>query len=209
MLDLGESNRKAARTLLRDQVWEVCDLLEDHIQEWVAAVTRLESQTDAWIEERRAALGDRRKDLGRYCDGLERKLRFLDHCRKPLEDLIVGVSRMSQELEEARDRVEGMGGTGFSASLVMDGGALALQVVGRGDVLGCRGVGGGRLLGLEVGVEGRGAMVYRAATAPGRRVLFLQCEGGGDGLGRGVEVPLGAEGIQVRVSNLEGWFIGR
>jgi len=206
---LGESNRKAARTLLRDQVWEVCDLLEDHIQGWVAAVDRLASQAEAWIEERRAALDDRRKDLGRYCDGLERKLRFLNHCRKPLEKLVEEVSRMGHGLEEARTRVEGMGRTGFSASLVMEGGVMALQVVGRGDVLGCRGVGGGRLLGLEVVVEGRGAMVYRAATAPGRRALFFQCEGGGDGLGRGVEVPQGAEGIQVRVSNLEGWFIGR
>lgn len=207
VVELNESNRSAAREILRGQVRSTIDLLEDAVDDWSEQAERISQQAFAEYADKREELSARQADLARFVEGLQRKLRFLYKCESPLRDLCDRVTDFANCLGEAKARIEASRQADFRAILFTDNGARALRKGREQDLLLLSGVGKSRWKCLEIRGGGWSRQFLPVARSNGKGVTFITDDGTGSGKRGPVVVPDHASRFEMWLSTLEGRFI--
>lgn len=205
VVELNEGNRAAAREILRGQARDTLDILDSAVEEWTAQAERVCEQALAEYEERRESLAAREKDVGKYVDGLGRKLRFLGNCHAPVGDLRTRVEEFADDLEGTRSRIAASRQPDFEAVLYTDDGASVLRKAREHDLLILFDLNGSPWKWLEITAGGWKRQFFPVPRGrAGTRVAFLEHNGGRRR--SHVVAPDGANRFELRLSTLEGLF---
>lgn len=205
VVELNESHRAAAREILRAQVRDAVDILEDAVDRWSEQAKRVSLQASAKYAAKREALLVRASSVG-FVEGLRRKLRFLAKCEPRLRDLCDQVDDFAAHLAEAKARIDASCRPDFKAVLFTDDGELILRKGREQDLFLLSDLGKTRWKWLEIRTGGRCSQFLPVARGNGKWVAFLEDDGTGRGAQSPVAAPNGASRFELRLSTLEGSF---
>jgi len=207
VVELNEGNRAAVREILRSQVQDTMDILDSAVEEWTEQAERVCEQALAEYEERLESLSARQRDVVKYIEGLDRKLRFLENCQAPVYHLHTRIEEFADDLSAVRSRIAASRQPDFKAVLYTDEGMIAFRKAREHDLLLLYNLNKSPWRRLEITFDGRSKHflpAFRGKT--GKRVVFREDNGIGGGRGHYVIAPDGAIRFELRLSTLEGIF---
>jgi hypothetical protein len=208
IVELNEGNRAAAREILRGQAQNTIDILRDALANWESHTERMREQAIAEYAEREQSIEDRKLDVAKYVNTLDRKLRFLSKCESPVQNLCTQMDGFEEGLGKAKQRIVASRQLDCNVIIFTDDGEMQLQKGREQDLFLLWPTNKSVWKWLEIKAGGQSTRFLPSLRGVrGINVAFIEDDGKGHGGRQPVLMPDGTKRFELRLSTLEGKFI--
>jgi hypothetical protein len=203
VVEFSESNREAAREILRNQAQETLELLVEAVNGWNQKARAVKVQAMRELSQKEVENSKRKEDAIVYTSNLQERLAFLNKSKPVISMLCNSLKSHIDTMTEARDRLVATRESDFSATIYTEEGQLHFCKGREYDLLLLHRMSKSPWRYLELNGGGWNARYYPRAQRHWARVYFVHEAGQG---ALAVYPPPDASRFELNLSSLQGVF---